>query len=1146
MKSGLRIAGQREGEAEDRKVNVLTDEGTLTVMFTDVESSTELVVSRGDRAARDLLREHEKIIRREAANYGGREIDAAGDGFLFVFPSARRAIASAAAIQQALGASQGESREVLVRIGLNSGDVINEEEKIYGSVVNAAARIAGKARGGEILVSDIVRQLAGSVPEASFREKGRFSLKGIPGRHRLFEAQWRQASSEPVPSAPAIAVLSGRTSEVQQIQALMDDAAAGSMRTIYLEGEAGIGKSRLTSEVVMIAVARGFKIFQGRAEELEQNRPFGPLLQAFQCFPGSGDPRREGIVDLLSPAASQGGGRAERFGITDAFAALLENESSSPTLVVLEDLHWADPETLVTIRVMQRHLAYQPVLMLVNFRPLPRPKELDALLRISDAQSAHFPLQPLDAEEVRVLVQNLLGAEIGEGLIEEVKGAGGNPLFIGELVHALSQEGAITIDEGRAEVEKVELPPTLRLTILRRIGTLPSEAVDLLRIASILGSSFTLSDLAAISGRSSVALLDPINVAMAAGVLNADVSKFTFRHDLLREAIYDDIPSAARAALHRDAAKSLAAAGASALKVAEHLVLGAEKGDRDAATQIATAAKQALVGSSIISASLYEKALSLVGLGDPMRDGIIVGYAESLSWADRPEEARSLVNEALTRPLTPELEAEFLILKADLAWPASEEQLAAVETLSKHPGLSRERRLKFRAFLLGSKYDEFPPGGYREAMEVVIKEAAAMGAQLIEAQAHAMLIWHELRTGSVEEALVRTERSIELAMAAQRINPHDSEALAHFAESLTDKRDVLQVLDRLDEAREVTRYIIRRSEDVGALDYAAARMASEANIEFRAGNVDHALVLINSSFDALAHMEFQALVYGYGILGLIEFRRGQAAAARDHIELFLRRAMGPDGQYLGREWLLHRAAAAFEASWTRGLLSEVAGDTTSALQHFDDAMHSFAYVEEPAANFVKLALRVGDRDRALAGFEKVRDRAQTGQTPRRRGLVLRLEGLIADDPDMLEAAVELYRQSPRPLETAWALEDAAEAAARKGDPKKARAMFKEALDAYEARGLAWDISRAASKMRRYGIPRGGRSPRGQHTVGWESLTPAELEVAKLIAEGLTNPEIAERLFISRQTVKSHLAHIFSKLNLSSRSELAALVVRHAG
>lgn len=161
-----------------------------TILFTDVESSTQLTETLGDEAARDLLRSHEAVVREALRAHGGTEIKTIGDGFMVSFPSATRAIECAIAIQRALELRKGDL-PVRIRIGLNAGEPVAEGEDLYGSAVNMAARIAGQARGGEILVSDVVRQLVAG-KGFSLADRGPTTLRGFTEPVTIAEVLWQQ------------------------------------------------------------------------------------------------------------------------------------------------------------------------------------------------------------------------------------------------------------------------------------------------------------------------------------------------------------------------------------------------------------------------------------------------------------------------------------------------------------------------------------------------------------------------------------------------------------------------------------------------------------------------------------------------------------------------------------------------------------------------------------------------------------------------------------------------------------------------------------------------------------------------------------------------------------------------------------------
>jgi len=184
------------------------ERGTVTILFTDIEGSTALAQRLGDKAYHALLAEHNRILREQVARHGGHEVKHTGDGFMVAFASATRALGCAVDIQRAFaarnarvgvglappeGAASGaptDAAPIRVRIGLNTGESIEEAGDYFGTAVTLAARIAARAQGGQILVSEVVRTVGGSLAGVEFRDAGRKQLKGIPGRQRVYEVVW--------------------------------------------------------------------------------------------------------------------------------------------------------------------------------------------------------------------------------------------------------------------------------------------------------------------------------------------------------------------------------------------------------------------------------------------------------------------------------------------------------------------------------------------------------------------------------------------------------------------------------------------------------------------------------------------------------------------------------------------------------------------------------------------------------------------------------------------------------------------------------------------------------------------------------------------------------------------------------------------
>ena len=174
----------------------------------------------------------------------------------------------------------------------------------------------------------------------------------------------------------------------------------------------------------------------------------------------------------------------------------------------------------------------------------------------------------------------------------------------------------------------------------------------------------------------------------------------------------------------------------------------------------------------------------------------------------------------------------------------------------------------------------------------------------------------------------------------------------------------------------------------------------------------------------------------------------------------------------------------------------------------------------------------------------VADVAAGHRVPWMTGAALHCQGLVRADAEALQAAAAAYAGGARPLPLANAAEDAGTAFARQHDWERGRPLLDQAAGLYERLGAARDLARAEAVLRTAGIRRGRRGARGRPQFGWDSLTPTEHSIAALVADGLSNPQIGQRQYISRRTVQTHLGHIFAKLDISSRTQLAAEVARH--
>ncbi len=937
----------------------------------------------------------------------------------------------------------------------------------------------------------------------------------------------------------------GRAAEIEALGEALDRVASGRPAIVLIEGEAGIGKTRLLDDALAAAAVRGMQVAVGRAGELERTRPFGVVADAFGCARSSPDPRRVAIAALL--ATHRGGERGPitvtsdpglRFRAVDAFTDLMEELAvAGPLVIGVDDLQWADPSSLLTLGAVSRRLAYLPVALIGCLRPSPRVAELDRLAGVLEAAGARqLTLRRLGDEAVAGLVAETVAAEPGPRLLAEVAGAGGNPLFVTELLGAIVQESAIQIAGGQAEVAEIALPPTLRLTILRRLSSLPGDTLQALRSASILGSGFSLTDLATVTARPALELSFALAEAIRACVLEDDGTVLRFRHDLIRDSIYGDLPGSVRRGLHREAGLRLAQTGAPALKVAEHLARGAGRGDAAAIAWLTMAAREAAARSPDVAADLLARAVALMDPADAGRDRLLAERASSLMWAGRIADAEAACRALLESDHDRGVEGAVrnCLGHALLTEGRGREALRELELAGQSPLLTDAERVyglgwaSFARLWLGD-----------------LDGAAAIGAQARSAAAAA---GDHLTTSIAMDSLAMVaefrgdlREGLQISEEARRLADHSPGRQGHRHPLYMAPGHILIELDRLDVARATLETGRRISEELGVRWHLPSYQAVRGVERFIAGEWDDAIAELETSLDLADETGSRySLVYAHGVLSLILFHRGDHRGAQQAAASAAAGQLSAAGLRYRTNW----------AVWSRALILEAGGELTEALASLAGAWDACARLgfahEYPliGADLVRLALAAGDFGRARDASAAVTEVAARNEVSWMTGAALRCRGLIEDDAELLGAAAAAYARGSRPLDLALACEDAGAAGARQGMVGRASELLFQAIETYERLDAARDLARAEATLRAAGIRRGRRGTRRRPRIGWRSLTPTERTVASLVAEGMSNPQIGERLYVSRRTVQTHLAHVFAKLDISSRAQLAAEVTRH--
>lgn len=270
----------------------MTETTTVTVLFTDIVGSTGLRQRRGETAAHALMIEHNEIVRQQIGKHAGQEVKTAGDSFMVAFDSARKAVECAIGVQRALHDFNRAHavHPVKVRIGLHTGEAIRVGGDLFGTSVDAAARIMGKAEGEQILVSDILKSILGAARDIPLKEHKRVRLKGFAESWRLWEVEWR-SEIPPLAAAPAVAGESvdtgrtpyvGRSDERALLRQAVNRAVAGSGGVVLIAGEAGLGKTRLVDEIAVEATASGMFVVRGHCYDMEGAPPYTPFVEAIE------------------------------------------------------------------------------------------------------------------------------------------------------------------------------------------------------------------------------------------------------------------------------------------------------------------------------------------------------------------------------------------------------------------------------------------------------------------------------------------------------------------------------------------------------------------------------------------------------------------------------------------------------------------------------------------------------------------------------------------------------------------------------------------------------------------------------------------------------------------------------------------------
>lgn len=923
----------------------------------------------------------------------------------------------------------------------------------------------------------------------------------------------------------------GRDDELARLTGLLQDAAGGAPRCAVIEGEAGIGKSLLAASVCTRA-AESLTVYSARCEELTGERPFHAIGEALGI--GSSDALGEVRRLLVEGPDANDLAVDHRYRIGDAIEDVVERAAiKQPVLLAIEDVHWADPGTLLCLALLSRRQDL-PIFLLLTRRPLPCPPALTRLLTDLEARGcARIALGPLDEQAIVDLARERVGAEPGPGLRRQLAGAGGNPLFALELLTALEADDLLCVQLGAAETEQPVTPsPSFRALVIRRLSCLSPAGVALLTNAAILGESFAPAELALVTARPVPEVLGLLDEAATAGFVSATGDSYRFRHDLLRDALYADMAVPARKALHLHVGRTLAASGSAAETVAPHFSLGADNGSREAIDWLSTAAREVAPRAADTSAALLQRAADLLPPDSDERMSLLVEALFALAVTGQTAAAERLMERLRATALGPpwpqlvdHMRLFLLILHLRMADAAAVSGALLVD-----PALPASSRADVAA-LSACAHASLGEVAVATARVKESRQSAAPGPSVSEAlclSAEGGICWQQGRYADAVPILK------DRVVAARPVGgAGESLGLLAAAHVLAD--DLREAANVLEEARA----ILERN---GRRQFIVEHHWWLAQLHMARGSWD----------DALAEIETSRLItQETGAVGVrsiladpapvIHVLRGDTVSARTAVAV-IDHEPAPDTPMV-RRWL----------EPTRAIVQSAEGDTreaASTLTAWLDLLDEFDY----AADFRTVGRSVVQIARAAGDGRLLERLASAAAVARRRSdstasvvaATMLVEGAATEDFSALTSAVQTARQCDRRFDLAEACAEAGLHACRDGDSDVGRDLVSQAIGGYDALQASRPAALLAQEARALGIRRGPTGPRRTDLLGWGSLTATERRVVDLVAEGLTNGDIGQRMFVSRGTVATHLRSVFRKLEVSSRAQLAAAAAARKG
>jgi DNA-binding CsgD family transcriptional regulator len=922
-----------------------------------------------------------------------------------------------------------------------------------------------------------------------------------------------------LPASPIAAIVPsvesgilGRGEELAVLRAFFAQAPA-SPSAFVLEGEAGIGKSTLWLTGRELARERGLRVLSSRPAEAERSLAFTGLADLFedvlgQVAPSLSPPRRSALeAALLVSGATDGvDPRALAVAVRDTLEALA---AEAPLVIAIDDVQWLDQPSAGALAFAVRRLEL-PVLVFLACRAAEgiEPSELERALAESVQR---LSVSPLSVGAVQALLRERLGRVVARPTLLRIhETSGGNPFYALEIVRALPA--------GIDPTGPLPVPETLDELVSARLAGLPAHTRDALVLASALGTpSLKLMQAAGIGD-------DDLEPALAARVVERDDGVVRFTHPLLASVLYQGLSAAERRGVHR----TLADVVVDPLERARHLALSTDGTDLEVAAALEDAAALALKrGAVVLAAELGEHALRLTPAAAPdeeHRRMIAAGRAHMA--AGEVERARALGDALAARSAEGTPRAEALVFLGDLVSGRLQDRVALQREALREPGITAELRVLINQRLaLELRFLEGTAAAEEHA-RTAHAVAREVDDESLEAGALAALALLGFQSGE-SDALRTAERACELAEIAgdADLRMRTDFCRAHllvWSFELADARRRLEAIDRTGGERD-------ERVSAQALWYLALVHLWEGSLDTAVEKAERA-----REISALYGRDEREAPQSVFPLALALAHRGQLERARELAERGLRLADGVGALLPGFPALI-------------GLIEAWGGDAIGSVSQFERAeqLATTAGWADPGLrwwrpDYVETLLELGRAEETVAlidpwitDAERLGRRWVLAQGVRCRGLAAAASGDVAEALALLERAAAEHAQVGDVFGRARALLALGVVGRRVRQKRAARQAIEDALTGFGTIGAERWRERAESELARFS----GRTRE-------EGLTPAERRVAALVAEGRTNREVAATLFLGERTVETHLTHIYAKLGIRSRTELARVFTAH--